>query len=418
MKKLVSIILAAFTTMTCFSSCSLINSFTSQNQTSSNSSSEEQIENNIKRLDMNNLAINIDGIAQYDFSRNKVFGSAYYVYHYGAEVEKCYGTTSVNSDTAITNKTIFRLASMSKPITAVAALVLVERGLLSLDDPVDKYLPNFKNIKIVNASGSKAPQNMPTIRNILNHTAGIGGEQSKLNSMTAEDKKTLDNSIAFYIRIGLDFEPGTKQQYSGSGSFDVLTKIIEIVSGMDYLSFLQDYVLGPCGMVDTTFTPNAEQQSRMVDMHNRNEDGNAVYPMPKDCIFEDFPSTHYLGGAGLVSTLSDYSKFAIMLLNKGKGEKGRILKEETLNLLCTPQVSYEIMPQNARWGLGVRVITEPSYTYLSVGSFGWSGAYGSHFWIDPENKIVAVYMKNSRVDGGAGNESAVNFEIAVHSALL
>ena len=212
--------------------------------------------------------------------------------------------------------------------------------------------------------------------------------------------------------------PGTKQQYSGYGAFDVLTKIIEIASGTNYLRFLQDYVFGPCDMVDTTFTPNAEQKERMVAMHNRNSGENTVSNMPEDCVFEDFPSTHYLGGAGLVSTLSDYSKFAKMLLNKGKTEKGRILKEETFNQLCTPQVDYSIMPDSARWGLGVRVITEDTYPFLPVGTFGWSGAYGSHFWIDPENKIFAVFMKNSKVDGGAANQSAMKFESAVYSSFV
>ena len=169
-------------------------------------------------------------------------------------------------------------------------------------------------------------------------------------------------------------------------------------------------------MVDTTFVLNGEQQSRLVDMHTRIDGENAVRNMPEGCVFEDYPSTHYLGGAGLVSTLSDYVKFAKMLLNKGKTDTGAILSEETFNQLCTPQVSKEIMPGNISWGLGVRVITENSYPYLPVGSFGWSGAYGSHFWVDPVNKLFAVFMKNSSVDGGSGNESAENFEKAVYSS--
>ena len=204
--------------------------------------------------------------------------------------------------------------------------------------------------------------------------------------------------------------------YSGTGSFDVLTKIIEIVSGMDYLSFLKKEVFEPCGMVDTTFEPTESQQARMVAMHDRKDGENVVSQMPAGCIFEIYPSTHYLGGAGLVSTLSDYGKFAKMLLNQGKTENGELLKEKTFKQLCTAQVPKSIMPGNARWGLGVRVITEDSHPNLPKGSFGWSGAYGTHFWIDPVNKIFAVFMKNSKVDGGAGNESAVKFEKAVYSS--
>ena len=107
-----------------------------------------------------------------------------------------------------------------------------------------------------------------------------------------------------------------------------------------------------------------------------------------------------------------------MLLNGGQGENGKVISKTSVKLLSSAQISENVMPGNARWGLGVRVITEKSYPYLPVGSFGWSGAYGSHFWIDPVNNLFAVYMKNSQVDGGAANESANNFERAVYTALL
>ena len=412
MKKILSVLLALLTTTSLFCSCG------AGSQGSSTNSSTSQGGDEMKRLDMALLADNIDEIAQYDMDNNKIFGSAYYVYQDGVAFEKCYGTASLNSDTPITNNSIFRLASMTKPVTAIAALILVENGLLSLDDTVDKYLPAFKDIKIIDATNNKTtPANLPTIRQLLNHTSGIACDATKLATMTDMDKKTLDASIAFYIKIGLDFEPGSKQAYSPYGAFDVLTKIIEIIRGTNYLNYLQEYLFEPCGMVDTTFTPNAEQQNRMVAMHTTNNGENAVAQMPSGCIFDNFPSTHYLGGAGLVSSLSDYGKFASFLLNKGKVGDISLLSEEMFNLLCTPQVEPNVMPGNARWGLGVRVITDSSYPYLPVGSFGWSGAYGSHFWIDPVNKIFAVFMKNSQVDGGAANESAVNFEKAVYSAL-
>lgn len=412
MKKILSILLALFSVMTCLTSCQ------SGTQSQSTDSSISQGGENMQRLDMAKLSENIDEIAAYDMSNNKVFGSAYYVYQDGVEVKKYYGTTSLNSETAMTDTAIFRLASMTKPITAVAALVLVDKGMLSLNDKVERYIPEFANIKVITSNYSGEPDKYPTVKNLLNHTSGIGCDAAKLATMTPNDKKTLNSSIAFYIKKGLDFEPGSQQQYSPTGAFDVLAKIIEIVSGMDYLSFLKKEVFGPCGMVDTTFEPTAEQMSRMVDMHTRINGENGVVTMPAGCIFDDFPSSHYLGGAGLVSTLSDYGKFAKMLLNKGKTETGRIISEETFNLLCTPQVSEKIMPGTAQWGLGVRVITGEAYPYLPVGSFGWSGAYGTHFWIDPVNNIFAVFMKNSNVDGGAANESAVKFEKAVYTAML
>ena len=371
----------------------------------------------MKQFDMGKLSENIDRIAQYDISTHKVLGSAYYVYCDGKTIEKCYGTVSLNTNEPITNTSIFRLASMTKPITAVATLILAERRVLSLDDSVDKYLPAFRDIEIIDAEGNtQTPKNMPTIRNILSHTSGIVSCPDKQSRMSETDKKTLDNSIAFYVKSGLDFEPNTMQYYSGSSAFDVLTKIIEIVTRTDYQSFLQREIFAPCGMDDTTFVPTAEQEKRIVAMHNKTDDGNAVFQMREGCIFEEYPCTHYLGGAGLVSTLHDYCNFAKMLLNQGETEMGRILDEKTFHQLCQPQVSQELMQGNERWGLGVRVITEDTYPYLPKGAFGWSGAYGSHFWIDPVNKIFAVYMKNSKYDGGSGNESAVNFEKAVYSS--
>lgn len=371
----------------------------------------------MNQFDINKLFENIDSVAQYDISNNKVFGSAYCVYCDGKTVEKCYGTVSLNTNEPITNTSIFRLASMTKPITAVATLILSERGLLSLDDSVDKYLPVFRDIEIIDAEGNtQTPKNMPTIRNILSHTSGIVSYPDKQSRMSETDKKTLDNSIAFYVKSGLDFEPNTMQYYSGSSAFDVLTKIIQIVTRTDYQSFLRKEIFTPCGMNDTTFVPNIEQEKRIVAMHNKVNGENVVFEMPKGCVFEEYPCTHYLGGAGLVSTLQDYCNFAKMLLNQGKTETGRILDEKTFHQLCQPQVSQEIMQGNERWGLGVRVITEDAYPYLPEGAFGWSGAYGSHFWIDPVNKIFAVYMKNSKYDGGSGNESAVNFEKAVYSS--
>ena len=373
----------------------------------------------MKQFDMGKLSENIDSIAQYDISNNKVFGSAYYVYCNGKTIEKCYGTASLTLNTPITNASIFRLASMTKPITAVATLILVERGLLSLDDSVDKYLPAFSKIKIIDAAGNTiTPKKLPTIRNLLSHTSGIASTPDKLSRMSETDKKTLDSSIAFYVKSGLDFETNTMQYYSGSSAFDVLTKIIEITTRTDYQNFLQKEIFTPCGMDDTTFVPSFEQEKRIVAMHNKTDGGNAVFEMREGCIFEEYPCTHYLGGAGLVSSLRDYCNFAKMLLNQGKTETGRILEEKTFNQFCLPQVSQEIMPGNERWGLGVRVITEDTYPYLPKGAFGWSGAYGSHFWIDPVNKMFAVYMKNSKYDGGAGNESAVNFEKAVYSSKL
>jgi len=377
----------------------------------------------MKLLNKELLKTNIEKIAEYDLSNNKIFGSAYCVYQNDKVVYKnCFGTSVLNSQEPVTDKTLFRLASMTKPITAIAALILIDRGLLTLTDSVSKYLPEFKEIHITKATDTgklinlgKA-KNSVTIRHLLAHTSGIGSEALKINQMTAEDKETIDNTVAFHFNSGLDFEPETEQRYSGTGAFDVLVKIIEKITQTDYLSFLKKEIFEPCDMTDTTFVPNQNQWSRLIEMHNKFDGKNSVGKMKENCIFEDYPCTHYLGGAGLVSTLSDYLKFALMLLNEGKLPTKQLISRETFNLMHTPSVPQKIMSGNEIWGLGVRIISKKEYGHLPVGTYGWSGAYGSHFWIDAENKIAAVFMKNSLFDGGAGNDSAVNFEKAVNAS--
>lgn len=373
----------------------------------------------MRLLDEKCLSGNIESIAQYDFFHNKVYGSAYFVSQENhLDFGICYGTDLLSGE-KISRNTLFRLASMTKPVTAIATLILVDRGLLSLDDALEKYLPEFENIRIIDDQGNDCgvPAIRPTIRNILNHTSGIGSSEHKMQHMRAEDKESLDASIAFFVREGLDFEPSTMQRYSGIGAFDVLARIIEIVSNRTYLEFLTEEIFEPCNMVDTTFEPDAEQLGRLVCMHNLVEGKRVSHEMHNGCIYEDFPQKHYLGGAGLVSTLQDYRNFSQMLLNHGRFQNRQLLREDIFNLLCTPQVSSDIMPGAERWGLGVRVIAEETYPFLPVGTFGWSGAYGTHFWIDPANRIYAVFMKNSKFDGGSGNESAVNFERAVYLSL-
>ena len=370
----------------------------------------------MKKLDKELLARNVAQTAEYDLTHGKAFGSAYWVMQDGEVVyERCFGHTAARGTEPVTADTLFRLASMTKPITAFAALMLVDRGLLRLSDPVATYLPAFADITVTEVAEDGtlvdlgAPQTPPTIRHILTHTSGIGSNWRKIDRMTAADKRTVEATVDFHRRMGLDFHPGTRQEYSGSGAFDVLVKVIETITKTDFLSFLQKELFCPLGMRDTTFTPTAEQWGRMIAMHTAVDGVNADFPMLEGCVMGDYPCTHYLGGSGLTSTLRDYAAFATALLHRGQG----LLSADTFSLMCTPSVPEEIMPIHERWGLGVRVITKDYYEDLPVGSFGWSGAYGTHFFVDPVNKIAGVYLRNSRVDGGSGSESARNFERAV-----
>ena len=154
---------------------------------------------------------------------------------------------------------------------------------------------DYKNIKIVDIEGNvSVPKKIPTVKTILTHSSGIGSYQEKMKNMTAQDKRTLDSSVGFYLNLGLDFEPDSIQKYSGVAAFDVLTKIVEIVSKTDFLEFLKKEIFEPCGMCDTTFIPSQEQWERMIEMHDRVNGENAVFKMPDNCVFSDVPCTHYL----------------------------------------------------------------------------------------------------------------------------
>jgi len=155
----------------------------------------------------------------------------------------------------------------------------------------------------------------------------------------------------------------------------------------------------------------------MIAMHNKKDGKSVVGETLAGCVFGDFPSTNPLGGAGLISTLSDYTNFVDMLCNRGAYNGKRIISEESFAVMTTPHVSPEIQTGHQRWGITMRVITKDEYERLPVGAFGWSGAYGTHFWIDPVNKISAIYMKNSRFDGGSGAKTSANFERDVFSSL-
>ena len=374
----------------------------------------------MKYINKELLKNNIENIALYDLKENNLFGSSYIVYQDGEIIyKKHYGTTSSETEASPNDKTLYRLASMTKPVTAVAILILTERGFITLEDRVDKYLPQFKDIHIADSDGNDigATSTPVTILHLLTHTSGIGS--IRVLPMTDTDRATIDSLVNFYAKAGLDFEPFSREAYSAVAAFDVAAAIVEKVTGRDYGEFLKTEIFDKCEMADTVFSPNDEQWSRMMTMHQRTPDGKSLpLEMNDGCVFGNFPQNHKLAGAGLASTLNDYSLFAQMLLDGGMAKNGRVVSEEFIKLMGTPHVPESIMPGDQRWGLGVRVITKDSYPSLPVGTFGWSGAYGSHFWVDPVNKIYAVFLKNSQFDGGAGNKSACRFEKAVYDSIV
>ncbi len=372
----------------------------------------------MKRLNKELLAKKIQAHAASDIENGCICGMTIIVNQNGERVFKGVFTNDLFGE--ISDDTLYRIASMSKPITAVAIMILRDRGLLSIDDPVSKYLPAFAEMNIGklddngNAIFEAKAEKQIRIRDLLTHSSGLG---SNVMGVRAWDKRpencrdSLEKSVDYYSETFLSFEPGSVPMYSPAMAFDVLGRIVEILSGKSLEEFFQDEIFIPLGMTNTTFDPTEEQWGKFVPMHNSENGKNTIDEIAPGCVFEGVPHTCYCGAGGLASTAEDYSKFAEMLLG-GKG----VLKEETIKEMSSPQLSH-LMKGDTVWGLGMRVIVKDEYKDLPVGSFGWSGAYGTHFWVDPANKITAVYMKNSHRSGDVGNHTQGVFERDVTSSL-
>lgn len=381
----------------------------------------------MKNLDLAKLRKNIETRMSENVVECNVGAAAIAVMQGGQMAfEGYFGEQTQENGEKIGVNTMYRLASMSKPVTAAAIGILWDKNLLSLHDPIEKYIPCFKGLHIRNfdEKGEIADfgevKTLPTIFHLLTHTSGIGSDEVANKTwagFTEEELKTLESAMPAYAKAGAAFEPYTRQAYSGVEAFDILARIVEIVSGMNYEEFLRENLFTPCDMPDTTFMPTEEQWGRMVIMHNKVDGKNAVGPMIPGKVFGNVPTTHFSGGAGLTGTLHDYLHFAEMLLHKGEYNGRRVLSKEYVSLMSQARIPEAIMEGNQRWGLGVRVITDETYWILPVGTFGWSGAYGTHFWVDPANQITAVYMKNSHYDGGAGSRTSQELEADVTDAL-
>ncbi len=314
---------------------------------------------------------------------------------------------------------LFRLASMTKPVVAACALIAEDRGLFSLSDPVCRYLPAFSSLCVGHltpegkvATGEWVGERMQ-IRHLLTHTAGFGagpvGERL-MGRIPASERRTLSHAVEAYGRVMLsDFMPDATQAYSPTAGFDLAAAIVEKTAEMSIEDFLKAYITDPMGLSDLTFAPSGEQWGRMVEMHDRQNGRSVTATHMAGKIFGDMPTTYFLGGAGMVGSLSAYAAFAQMLADGGVWGGRRILSARAVKDMQTPYP-----PSGNVWGLGVRTVQADPY--LPRGSYGWSGAYGTHFWIDPQNRIVAVYMKNSLHDGGAGAATARHFEEDVYTS--
>ena len=320
-----------------------------------------------------------------------------------ADIEKKVPMSSEN--------TIFPIASMSKVVTVAGIMQLYEQGLFKMWDPVSEFLPGYKELKVAKEKPDGTyeivdAKGQITMRQLFTMTSGVpyGGQDTAAARIRSEKEeeywtsfKTIPNTVDYCNMVGglpLAFEPGEKWMYGFS--IDVLGAVIEVLSGQTLGEYLKEHILDPLGMKDTGFFVPAEKQDRIATLYhvleNLKPDGRD-YPDRKP----DFES----GGGGLFSTVGDYSRFAQMLLHGGTLDGVRILGRKTVDLIATDHLTPQQQAAHSwdtqrgyGYGLGVRVMTNPEVAGIngSVGEWGWDGAFGNWFCVDPKENLTCVYL--------------------------
>ena len=305
----------------------------------------------------------------------------------------------------------FRVFSMSKPVCGAAILMLLEEGKVRLNDPLSKYIPEFKGSKVAvvqertgNAatSGPVKYYTIPatrevTIQDLLTHVSGLasGGPASAheleglLDSLSG---RTLADIIPKFAASSLDFQPGSRWTYSPLAGFDTLGRVVEVASGMSFDQFLKQRVFTPLGMKTTAFDPGDDGWPRVVTAYHRADGALRKTQNPNRLQSK----TYFSGAGGLVSTAEEYAQFALMLCAGGQWNGKRLLSPKTVELMSSVFVPDTLPGRGPGrgYGLSVEVISDPvaAGRRVSKGSFGWDGAYGTHFWVDPQEKLIGVMM--------------------------
>jgi CubicO group peptidase (beta-lactamase class C family) len=338
------------------------------------------------------------------------------------------GSMDLESGKPMTRDAVFRLASMTKPVIGVAILMMLEEGKLRLDDPVSRFIPEFGNQQVAvlqSAASGDSPiafYTVPavrdiTIKDLLTHSSGLSSGPMGQSVVRLEGRRRPEDTLATYLprvaRGPLEFQPGTRWMYSASDGFDVLAHVVEVVSGQPLNTFLQERLFAPLGMTDTSHWPTDDQMPRLVTAYTFN---NGVVAKNENSMSMS-SQVYFAGGGGLVSTADDYAKFAQMLANGGELNGHQVLSPRTVGLMASLHLPASLPGRTAGegYGLSVRVIEDAiaGNHRISNGSFGWSGAYGTHFWVDPVEELVGVMMIQTPV-----RDMRPEFENAVMQAIV
>ena len=325
--------------------------------------------------------------------------------------EKC-GMAEIETNHAMQLDTLFRIYSMTKPITSTAVLMLLEEGRFRLQDPVSDYIPEFKEMKVLdNAAGSGVTfvntQRPISIRDLLMHTAGLSYgfdanvyidqlyQQKVWANVEKNPDLTLEEAIKLVASLPLAHQPGTAFRYSMAT--DVLGYLVQVVSGQPFDEYLKQNIFEPLGMTDTFFSVPPEKVERFSAIYGPDKEAGLKASEPVAKVRYLKPTRNPSGGGGLVSSTSDYFRFAQMLLNQGELEEVRLLGRKTVEMMVQdhlpPGVDCFGNPYEG-FGLGVSVLRNvaKSQTLGSVGNYGWGGAANTNFWIDPREELIGILM--------------------------
>jgi len=307
---------------------------------------------------------------------------------------------------AMSDDTIFRIYSMTKPIVGVGLMTLYEEGRFNLRDRVRNYIPELGGLEVLDGDGTTKARREMTVQDLMRHTAGMGYGGGD----TAADKKfreldvlggnrSIDDFIQKLAQVPLKHHPGSAWEYSVS--VDVQGRLIEVLSGQDLDTFLNERVFGPLDMRDTGFTVPDEKKDRFVQMYAKTEDGEGIEPASADRStgYHDHESKWFSGGGGLVSTTRDYLRFCQMMLNGGMLGDQRILSRKTIELMTRDHVegvrrASRTLSDGYGFGLDFAVHVDKAKSGLngSLGEYNWGGLAGTIFWIDPTEEMIGLYM--------------------------
>ena len=358
--------------------------------------------------------------------KQMVAGVVTLVAHNGEVVQSsAVGQQNMEEKKAMAADSIFQIMSMTKPVTGVAVMMLAEEGKLSVSDPVELHLPEFKGQLLRDAAGGMVkPKRAITVRDLMTHTSGLPANPGPGLYENAYQRMNipLGEAVKLYSQNALDFEPGTKWQYSNMG-IATLGRLVEVASGMSFEQFVQQRIFDPLGMKDSHFYLPAEKRSRLAMIY-RGESGALIRSDPKTLLAGDpavyrkeskYPAPEF----GLYSTAADMAAFYTMMLNQGMAKGKRLLSKSTVETMTMVHTGdLPAASSGAGFGLTWEVVTGPMamLTLRSSGTFGHGGAFGTYGWIDPKKHIVGVFLVQSTSGGSTYARDA--FVTMTNSALL